>query len=430
MADVDIIHELVKDAFLPRMFQARQIFPRPVLLDLVQAVRIALHAPAIAASVHPGMRVAISAGSRGVANIAVIIKEVCAFITGCGAKPMIIPAMGSHGGATAEGQKKILYGLDITEAMCDAPIVSSMEVKVIGTTDDGHPVFIDRHAAEADGIIIVGRIKAHTDFRGPYESGLMKMMAIGLGKQHGAEAFHAMGPEHMARLVPLYGQAIIRNAPILFGLGILENAYDETCELVAIPAEDIVSIEPLLLEKAKRLMGRILVDETDVLIVDRIGKDISGDGMDPNVAGTFATPFASGGIRARKRVVLDLTKGSHGSIVGLGMADATTKRCVERADLVASYANSLTCTIFAPSKIPLIFQNDRQAIQACLKYCGGNDANNPKVVRIRDTLHLEKIWLSEAFFETARKHPGMEIIGEPAELRFDGAGNLKNNGGY
>ncbi len=426
MTDInrEILHNLLKDYPVPPLIKIRQSFPRPVITDIPEAVRGQLLQEHIAATVRPGMHIAVTAGSRGVANIRLIIREICRVCRERQALPFIVPAMGSHGGATAEGQRAIIEGYGITEEFCGAPICSSMETKYIGDTEEGHPVYIDKNAAEADGIIVVGRIKPHTDFRGPYESGIMKMMTIGLGKQYGAEQFHKAGPKHMAHNIPLYGNAIRSHANVLFALAVVENAYDETCIVQAMLNKEIPDREPPLLEKAKSLMGAILFENADVLIVDRIGKDISGTGMDPNVSGAFSTPYADGGLRAMKRVVLDLTDKTHGTMLGLGMADATTQRCFDRCDLYATYVNALTSTIFEGAKIPLIFQSDKEAIQACLKYCGDNDKSRPRVVRIQDTLHLEEIWISEAMLEEARANPSIEIIGEPRELPFDQGGNL------
>lgn len=418
------IHDLLKDYPIPKMIRIRQNFERTALTDIPGEVRRELEQEKILETVRPGMRIAVTVGSRGISNLKTIIRELCEILKERGAKPFIVPAMGSHGGATAEGQRSIVEGYGITEEYLGVPILSSMEVTYIGKTDEGQPVYIDKNAAEADGIAVVGRVKAHTDFRGPYESGIMKMMTIGLGKQYGAENFHRTGPKYMAHNIPLYGNAIRKNASVLFALGIVENAYDETCILKAMTNEEIPVIEPQLLEQSKALMGKIYFDSTDVLIVDQIGKDISGDGMDPNVTGTFSTPYASGGLKARKRVVLDLTKDTHGSMMGLGMADATTQRCFDHCDLYASYANALTCTLFHCAKIPMILQSDKDAIQACLKYCGDNEKEHPRVIRIKDTLHLGEIWISEAHLKEAADHPLVEILSGPEELEFDAQGNL------
>jgi hypothetical protein len=370
------------------------------------------------------MEIAVTCGSRGVANIKYIIKEICAFVLSKGAKPFIVPSMGSHGGASSMGQREIIEGYGVTEEFCNAPIRSSMDVVKIGVTEDGRDVFIDKNAAGSDGIIVVGRIKPHTDFRGPYESGMMKMMVIGLGKQYGAEMFHLDGPSHMAKNLPLFGKAILKYAPILFGLAILENAYDETAKIEALRSDEFEDIEPPLLAEARELMAKCYINDVDLLIVDRVGKDISGDGMDPNITGRYSNPYVSGGMNAKKIAVLDLTDETHGQMVGVGYGDVTTRRCLDKCDFEASYPNALTSTSFIPFRIPMVLESDKDAIGACLKYCGENDKSNPRVVRIIDTMHMDRIWVSEALLDEVRENPYMEIDGEPCDFPFDENGNL------
>ena len=309
------VAELVSDQKLPKMFRIRQKFPRERILpeDIPGVIEKLLAEEKFISQVKPGMRIAITAGSRGVANVALITKCIADFVKKAGADPFVVPAMGSHGGATAEGQREILASYGIVEEYIGCPILSSMEVKKIGVNEEGMDVYIDRYAAEADGIIVSCRIKPHTAFRGPYESGIMKMMTIGLGKQHGAEVCHAAGFKHMAKYVPMFGKAILENAPVLFAVASIENAYDETAKLVAVHADEVVEKEPPLLKEAFDKMPRILVDECDVLVVDQIGKNFSGDGMDPNITGTFCTPYATGGIKSQRVCVLDLSPETHGN---------------------------------------------------------------------------------------------------------------------
>lgn len=332
--------------------------------------------------------------------------------------------MGSHGGATAEGQRAILEGYGITEEYTGCPIISSMEVKKIGINAEGKEVFIDKNAAESDGIILGCRIKPHTAFRGRYESGMMKMMAIGLGKQHGAEQVHEEGFHNMAKNLPLFGRCILENAPILFGVPTIENAFEETCKIAAVAAEDIETVEPELLKEAFSYMPRILVDECDVLVVDQIGKNFSGDGMDPNITGTFCSNSASGGIKAQRVVVLDLSPETHGNGIGLGYSSATTKRVFEQLDLPSMYPNAITCTVLGGVRIPIVMESDREAIQVCIKSCNEIDKTRPRLVRIPNSLHIEHIMLSEAYWEEAQANPALTIESEPAYLPFDEDGNL------
>jgi hypothetical protein len=423
MAD-DILKQLVSDAYIPRMALVRQTFPRPRILDVPAQVRKLLGRADIAAMVRPGMEIAITCGSRGVANIKLIIREICSIVKAAGGRPFIVPAMGSHGGACAQGQREIIEGYGVTEEFCGAPIYSCMDVTHIGDTEDGRAVYIDQNAVNADGIIVVGRVKPHTDFRGPYESGLMKMMVIGLGKQRGAENFHGEGPARMGYNIPMFGKAILKYAPILFGLAIIENAYEETAKLEVLHKDEIVRREPALLLEAKELMARSYIEQVDLLIIDRIGKDISGDGMDPNITGRFCNPHVSGGMHARKMAILDLSEDTHGQMAGLGYGDVTTRRCVNKCDFAASYPNALTSTTFTPFRIPMIMESDRDAIGACLKYCGENDKWNPRVMRILDTMHMDEIWVSEALLPEVEAHPLMEILRGPEELVFDQDGNI------
>ena len=426
MRERQFVADLVSDQKLPRMFRAKQKFLRNSIEveKIPNIIEHLLSDEKFSSQIKPGMRIAITAGSRGIANVALTTKCIADFVKKKGAKPFIVPAMGSHGGATAEGQREILEGYGITEAYTGCPIVSSMEVKKIGLTEDGREVFIDKHAAEADGIILGCRIKPHTAFRGPYESGMMKMMAIGLGKQHGAEVCHEAGFKNMAKNVPMFGKAIIENAPILYAVPTIENAYDETWKITAVNADEIEEKEPELLKEAAANMPRILVDSCDVLVVDQIGKNFSGDGMDPNITGTFCTPYATGGIQSQKVCVLDLSPETHGNGIGLGYSSATTKRVFDKLDLASMYPNAITCTVLGGVRIPIIMESDKEAIQVCVKTCNEIDKSNARIVRIPNSLHIEHIMLSEAYYDEVRKNPDMEIESEPEDWGFDENGNL------
>ena len=418
----------LKDTFIPKFFKVKQKFPRPRIdpSALPKIIFDLLSQPKFAVRVKPGMRIAITAGSRGIANSNITTKAIADWVKSRDAKPFIVPAMGSHGGATAEGQAQVLASYGITEQAMGCPIISSMQTVKIGQTDEEHPrdVFIDKNAYEADGIILGCRIKPHTSFRGKYESGLMKMMAIGLGKQHGAEACHEQGFKNMAKNLPIFGKCIIKNAPILFGVPTIENAYDETCKVVAVAAEDIERIEPELLQEAFSYMAKILVDSCDVLIVDAIGKNFSGDGMDPNITGTFCTPYATGGIDAQRVAVLDVSPESHGNGIGLGYASATTSRVYNQLDLASMYPNAITCTVLGGARIPIVLRNDKECIQCCIKTCNEIDKSNPRIVRIPNSLHIEHIMLSEAYLDEVQKISGLEIISQPEYLHFNNDGNL------
>ncbi len=426
MRERPFVADLVKNVTVPRMFRVRQIFPRNKIEpeEIPGIIKKLLSEEKFSSQIKPGMKIAITAGSRGIANNALTTKCIADFIKSKGAQPFVVPAMGSHGGSTAAGQREILRGYGITEEYLQCPILSSMEVKKIGVNEEGKDVYIDKYAAESDGIVIGCRIKPHTAFRGPYESGIMKMMAIGLGKQYGAEVCHEAGFKHMAKNVPLFGKAIIRHAPVLFAVPTIENAYDETCKIVAVNADEIEEMEPALLKEAASYMARILVDSCDVLIVDEIGKNYSGDGMDPNITGTFCSPYATGGIAAQRVVVLDLSKETHGNGIGLGFSSATTKRVFDKLDLASMYPNAITCTVLGGVRIPIIMESDREAIQVCIKSCNEIDKTRPRVVRIPNSLHLEHIMLSEDYLEEIKGMEMIEIESEPMDLPFDEDGML------
>jgi len=430
MRERPLVAELVSETKLPKMFRVRQIFPRPKInpADIPHIINELLSQEKFASRIKPGMRIAITAGSRGVANVALTTKCIADFVKSRGAKPFVVPAMGSHGGATAEGQAEILAGYGITEEKIGCPVISSMEVKCIGKNEEGVDVYIDRNAAEADGIILGCRIKPHTAFRGPYESGMMKMMAIGLGKQYGAEVCHAAGFQNMHKNVPLFGKAIIKYAPILFAVPTIENAFDETCRIEAVAGEDIEKVEPDLLRYAFTCMPRIWVDACDVLVVDQIGKNFSGDGMDPNITGTFCTDCASGGIKAQRVAVLNLSPETHGNAIGLGYSSATTMRVFKQLDLKAMYPNAITCTVLGGVRIPIVMESDKECVQCCLQTCTEIDKGNARIVRIPNSLHLEHILLSEAYYNEIKNDPyyegKLEIESEPQEWNFDANGDL------
>lgn len=426
MRERPFVANLVKDVMVPRMFRVRQIFPRNKIEpeEIPDIIKKLLSEEKFSSQIKPGMKIAITAGSRGIANNALTTKCIADFIKSKGAQPFVVPAMGSHGGSTAAGQREILRGYGITEEYLQCPILSSMEVKKIGVNEEGTDVYIDKYAAESDGIVIGCRIKPHTAFRGPYESGIMKMMAIGLGKQYGAQVCHEAGFKHMAKNVPLFGKAIIRHAPVLFAVPTIENAYDETCKIVAVNADEIEEMEPELLKEAASYMARILVDSCDVLVVDEIGKNYSGDGMDPNITGTFCSPYASGGIDAQRVAVLDLSNETHGNGIGLGFSSATTKRVFDKLDLASMYPNAITCTVLGGVRIPIIMESDKEAIQVCIKSCNEIDKTRPRVVRIPNSLHLEHIMLSEDYLEEIKGMETIEIESEPMDLPFDEDGML------
>jgi hypothetical protein len=415
-----ILEELLRDIPLPRMVKVRQHFHAPEIDDVASAVRRAITEAGVLPRIAPGDRVAIAVGSRGVADIPTIAREVVRAIAAVGGQPFLVPAMGSHGGATAEGQREVLESLGVTEAFVGAPIVSSMDVVEVGRLPNGLPVYTDKHAYQADKIVVINRIKPHTAFRGPVESGLLKMITIGLGKQKGAEAAHAYSFKYMAEHVLEMAKMVIARAPIVFGVGTIENAYDRPAKIVAIPAEKLVDEEPKLLVEAKALMPKIAFTPLDVLVVDEIGKDISGDGMDPNITGRYGTPYASGGVEAARTVVLRLTEKTHGNANGIGLADITTRDVFESIDWEKGYANALTSTVVGTVKLPMFLDTGELAVKAAIKTCNAFDLTRVRMVRIKNTLHLKDIWISESLLHEARQRDDIEIVTEPLPMDFSG----------
>ena len=423
-----ILHSLLDGVELPRMARVRYAMPtQPPIGDVAAAVAAELRRPEIRERVKPGQRIAVGVGSRGIARLAEITAALVAELKALGAEPFVIPAMGSHGGATADGQREVLARLGVTEDAMGCPVVSDMTTDEIGRTADGIAVRVDRQALRADGIVFVARVKPHTAFRGQYESGLAKMVAIGLGKQEGAASCHAAGFGDMARRVPLLAELTIARTSLRFGLAVLENAYDQPYRVLAVGAERILPDEPALLEEAKAAMPRVPFDQLDVLAIDRIGKNVSGDGADPNITGRYPTPFAAGGPTVAKQVVLSLTAETEGNANGIGTADFTTVRAVEQTDLGQTYPNGLTSTVVGPTALPMILPSDRLALAAAVLTCNAV-GRAPRVLRVADTLALREFAVSESLLDEVANHPHLELLSPAEPLPFDAEGNLRDLG--
>lgn len=423
---MSVIEELLEGVALPPMAQISQRFSTREVQDVAEALRSELNKPDIIGQVKEGMRVAIAVGSRGMAQLPLIVKSVAEQIKALGAKPFIVPAMGSHGGASAAGQKEVLASLGITEESTGCPIVSSMEVVELGTTKQGQPVFIDKNAYSADGIVIINRVKVHTAFSGANESGLVKMITIGLGKQRGADSCHALGFKEMADFIVEMARISINKAPFLFGIATVENAYEKIAQIAAVPVTAIIETDQKLLAEMKAGMPKLLLQPIDVLIVDKLGKEFSGGGMDPYITGRPPTPYVSvPGVSVARLVVLDVSDSSHGNVNGLGMADITTRRLFEKIDFTATYANVLTSTVTPSGRIPLIMASDRQAVQAAIKTCNAPDPGKIRVVRIPNTLYIDKIFVSAAMLPEAKRQPDICVLSPLQDWMFDSAGNLE-----
>ncbi|WP_163582510.1 lactate racemase domain-containing protein [Gracilibacillus saliphilus] len=420
-----ILHELVEDIPIPKMMKVKQYFDDQQIDDLGAELNKQLKQKDIANQIKPGMEVAVAVGSRGLDRLVETTKVTIDFLKEHGAKPFIVPCMGSHGGATGPGQKAVLEHLGVKEEVVGAEIRSSMEVIKIDELENGLPIYIDKIASEADGIVVINRVKPHTAFRGPVESGIMKMISIGLGKQKGAEACHQLGFKHMAEHVPAMAKIIIDQMPIMFSVATVENAFDKVAELEVLLPEEIEEREPELQKLAKESLPKLFFDQIDVLIIDEIGKNISGDGMDPNITGRYPTPYAYGGPDVTKMVVLDLTPETEGNANGVGTADFTTQKLVDKMNREATYANGLTSTVVGPTHISTAMPNDKTAIQAAIKTCNILDFTKARVVRIKNTLEIGVIEVSENMLEDVEKHESIEKLSVLYDLSFNEEGNLK-----
>ncbi len=412
---------------LPRMVRVKQRFESPVVDNLPEAISDELDRIDAGAIVGKGSSVAVTAGSRGVADIGVIIKAAVDYLKRIGAKPFIVPAMGSHGGATAAGQREVLAHYGITDESMGVPIKATMEVVEIGQTADKLPVFLDRYAAEADHILPLNRIKAHTDFSGSIESGLMKIMAIGLGKQKGANTYHRASIQHgFEHVITSVGSLVLGTGKVAFGIGIIENAYEETAKVAALRSNELVSGERELLIESKALMGRLPFDTLDFLIVDYMGKNISGTGMDTNIIGRRLQTL---GVEPEKPKIIrifvrDVTDASDGNATGIGLADFTTTRLVDKIDRHATYMNGITGLGPQKSRIPFHYDNDREAIEIALQTIGLTPPELASVIRIENTLKLTEVDISESLLEAAKLRSDLDVIGKLSSLEFDSSGNL------
>jgi hypothetical protein len=418
------IDNLLDPIAIPRMVKVKQTFERPIIKDVIGEFRAQLAAKNIMHQIKPGQKIAVAVGSRGISNMRDMVKTLVEEIKKAGAEPFMVPAMGSHGGATAEGQRNMLIGMGYTEKYIGAPIRATMETVQTGISENGFPVFFDKNAYEADWTIFMNRIKPHVAFRGPYESGLMKFITIGLGKQKGADICHELGFGKMAENIPAMAKVSLANANILFAVGLIENAYHETCHIEVLLNNEIAEREPALQEESKRLCPKIYFDKLDVLIIDEIGKDISGTGFDTNIVGRYHTPFCTGGPDITRIAVLDVTDVSHGNANGLGILDFTTRRVFDKFSFEDTYPNSLTSTVPTSVKIPMVLKTDKQAFQACIKTCNILDKEKVTVVRIKNTIALDEIEISENLIPLAQSNKFLEVVGKPFALPFNDKGNL------
>lgn len=413
---------------LPRMVRVRQVFERPRVADVAGAVRTALEGLDLGRTICPGQSVAVTAGSRGIANGVVILRAVVQFLRELGARPFLVPSMGSHGGATADGQLRVLESLGITEGSVGAPVRASMEVVSLGETEEGYPAVLDKHAASADHVAVVARVRPHTGFHGPIESGLFKMTMMGLGKHEGARLYHRLvNDEPWDRVVRAVGRHVCRRGRVAFGVAVVDNAYEETARVEAVRPPDFEATEEDLLAFARRIMGRLPLTQADLLVIDEIGKDVSGTGMDTNVVGRKHRPAGQGleePPAIRHIFVRGLTERTRGNATGIGRADFTTARLVRAIDYPATVTNCLAAGDVDGASLPIHFETDREAVDAALAVIGNRRPEEARVIRIRNTQHLEEVEVSEACLREGVRIPELEILGQARPMSFDEAGNL------
>lgn len=417
------LRALLEEVELPLMAAVERSVELPSPLpDVEKAVREALGGVEL-----PGGSVAVGVGSRGIGHVDETVAALVSVLKESGASPFVIPAMGSHGASTGEGQKEVLEHLGVSEERAGCPIRATMETVALGRTPSGVEVYMDENAYEADAVVVVNRVKPHTAFRGYLESGPTKMLAIGLGKQKGAHSVHAAGWENIHRTIPEAAGVIMETGKVAFGLSVLETVEggeERPYKIEAIPAAELQGREAELLQEAKRNLLRLPFDEIDVLVVDEIGKNVSGDGADPNVTGRYPTPHASGGPRVGRMVFLDLTEETGGNANGVGMADTVTERLASKFDREATYFNALTSTTPEPVRLPMVLPNDRLAIAAALQMWSGVSTAESRLVRVTNTLRLDRMSVSEAMLEEVEGDESLRVVEDPRPMCFDEPGNL------
>jgi len=416
------------DIRFPKMVKIERRFPDNRIADPGAYVEQKLVESGLTDDFKAGESAGVAVGSRGIKCLYPVVAAVVRHLKRARVKPVIIPAMGSHGGATPAGQKGILAAYGITGEALGVPINADMDTATLGSIPGGPDVFFAKSALSVDHLIVINRIKVHTDFHGETESGIGKMLVIGLGKREGAGSIHRFGVHGLRDMIPYARAMIIRQAPPIIGIGIVENAYDDPAHIEVFPGEEIPEREPHMLQMARKLMPRLPADEIDVLVVDRIGKDISGAGLDTNVIGRMMIhgekePESPS---IKRIVVLDVTPASHGNAVGIGLADVTTRRLVDSIDFDALYTNALTATFIRRASIPVTMDTDREAIAAALGTCWLSDTSRARLVRIRDTLTLHTCWVSESLLpELQQREPQARVLAGPEMIRFDASGQIQ-----
>lgn len=417
----------IEEIQIPKMVRVRQIYENDEIQDIETHLKKELNKYEFEKQVK-GKRIALTVGSRGIPQNALIVRTICNQLKEWGALPFIVPAMGSHGGGCVEGNLEILEGYGITEGNIGVPIMASMDVVRIGTMNDvAHtPIFCDKYAAEADGIVIYNKVKPHTDFKGEHESGLLKMIAIGLAKHVGCSWFHKQGFDTFAERIPMVAEMFLEKMPVVFGVGVVQNAYDQISEIAVYPGDRLIEGDRELLQIAKRRFPRFKFDDIDVLIIDQIGKNISGEGADPNVTGRGFMPYFKDDFHTKRLFIRGLTEQSHHNACGLRLADITTRRCLNSVDWESTWINLTTNTMIDGGKIPMYQNSDYDALRVAIRTCTKIDYNTAKIVRIKDTLSLNEFEVSESMIPYLVGKDDIEILGKPYALAFDENGYLND----
>jgi hypothetical protein len=412
---------------LSLIYPVRQRLNQPQVADLPAAVRRELQTSRLKSRVPAGGSVAVAVGSRGIANIATLAKATVDSLREMGLKPFIVAAMGSHGGATAEGQRQLLADYGVTEQALGVPVRTDMVVLQIGANSWGEPVYWDKNAYEADAVVTISRIKPHTDFRGRFESGIVKMLVIGLGKREGAATHHQYGVRGLRDLIPESAKVILAKTKFALGLAVVENANEETAIIRAVEPQELFDIEPRLLEQARTLVGRIPFDELDLVVVGELGKNYSGTGMDVNVLGRQMVEGEPDLLKPKitRLCVLDLSQESHGNAVGLGIADLTTHRLLSKMDQAVMNMNYFTACFLLRAKTPVALVTDRACIEMGLKTCWQPRIEKVRMALVANTLELSHFWVTRPLVEQARGRPDLEVIGEARAVPFDEKGELR-----
>jgi len=410
----------------PPIARVRQVLDPPRVADPPAAIARAILDSRIRERVPQGGTVALTVGSRGIAGIDAMARAAVSALKSMGFAPFVVAAMGSHGGGTAEGQRDLLAEFGVTEASVGCPVRCEVETVELGKNSLGLPIRFDRNALAADGIVLMNRIKPHTSFTGRYESGLLKILTIGLGKREGAAQVHKLGLAGLLRILPEVGTFLLENTKVALGIALLENAYEQTARVVGVEPHDLLAVEPVLLDEARVLMARLPFDQIDVLIVGELGKNYSGTGLDPNVIGRQRIEAMPDLVRpvVTRLAVLDLSVETHGNAVGIGLADLTTDRFVSGIDPVPMRVNCFTSNFLTRARVPLSLPTDRDVIAACLDTCWRTEWSHARVAFIPNTLELTTLWVTRPFADEVEAHPELALDSEFQDMPFDDGGTL------